>query len=177
MNARIGRRFIGVSVALLMLTAAGAKAADEWGIEGEKVVRWTGTVVDLLCELSGDCPANCGGGKRQLGLLKENGTLWPVVKNNDPFAGAVDDLIAFCGKKIVADGLEIHNAKMKLFQIQFKRLAPNGKWSRANQFTKNWSKRNGGADGGKWIWKDKTVKTLLDRDGVLGVPGLKPPKE
>lgn len=150
------------------------QAADEWGIEGEKVVRYEAKVVDVLCELSGDCPANCGEGKRQLGLLKNDGTLWPVVKNNDPFAGAVDDLIEFCGKKVIADGLEIHNPKMKIFQLQFKRLAPDGKWSRANQFTKNWSKRNGGQDGGSWIWEDKTVQALIEKDGVLGVPGLKP---
>ncbi len=165
------------AIAVLSAFSSLAQAADGWGIEGEKVVRYDAKVVDILCELSGDCPANCGGGKRQLGLLKDDGTLWPVVKNNDPFAGAVDDLIEYCGKKITADGLEIHNAKMKIFQLQFKRLAPDGKWSRANWFTRNWSKRNGGEDGGGWIWEDKTVQALIAKDGVLGVPGMKPPKE
>lgn len=167
------RVIAGLFVAALM-TISSAQAADGWGIEGEKVVRYDAKVVDILCELTGDCPANCGGGKRQLGLLKPDGTLWPVVKNNDPFAGAADDLIAFCGKMVTADGLEIHNPKMKIFQLQFKRLAPDGKWSRANQFTKNWAKRNKTDDGSGWIWEDKTVNELIAKDGVLGVPGLKP---
>ena len=29
------------------------------------------TVVDPLCELTGDCPDNCGDGKRQLALVRE----------------------------------------------------------------------------------------------------------
>ena len=128
----------------------------------------------MLCELTGDCPANCGGGKRQLGLLKTDGTLWPVAKNNDPFAGATDDLIEFCGKTITADGLEIHSPKMKIFQLQFKRPAPDGKWARANWFTRNWGERNPGKDADSWIWEDETVKKLIAEDGVLGVPGLKP---
>ena len=152
--------------AVLSAFSSLAQTADEWGIEGEKVVRYDAKVVDILYELSGDCPANCGGDKRQLGLLKDDGTLWPVVKNNDLFAGAVDDLIEYCGKKITADGLEIHNAKMKIFQLQFKRLAPDGKWNRANWFTRNWSKRNGGEDGVGWIWEDKTVQALIAKDGV-----------
>jgi len=142
------------------------QAANEWAVEGEKVVRYDAKVVDILYELSVDYPANCGGSKRQLRLLKDDGTLWPVVKNNDLFAGAVDDLIEYCGKKITADGLEIHNAILKILQLQFKRLAPHGKWKRANWFTRNWSKRNGGEDGGVWIWEDKTVQALIAEDGV-----------
>ncbi|MBG03937.1 MAG: hypothetical protein CMM59_07655 [Rhodospirillaceae bacterium] len=169
------RKFLTLGAAFTVLFGIStAQAADGWGIAGEKVVRWDAKVVDILCELSGDCPANCGDGKRQLGLLKDDGTLWPVVKNNDPFVGGVDDLIQFCGKKITADGLEIHNAKMNIFQLQFKRLAPDGKWSRANWFTKNWAKRNGAEDGSGWIWEDKTVQELIAKDGVLGVPGMKP---
>jgi len=111
-------KLIAMVAAIAMLSAFSSlsQTADGWGIQGEKVVRYDAKVVDILCELSGDCPANCSGGKRYLGLLKGDGTLWPVVNNNDPFAGAVDDLIEHCGKKITTDGLEIHNAKMKIFQ-------------------------------------------------------------
>jgi hypothetical protein len=93
-------KLIAMVAAIAMLSAFSSlsQTADGWGIQGEKVVRYDAKVVDILCELSGD------------------GTLWPVVNNNDPFAGAVDDLIEYCGKKITTDGLEIHNAKMKIFQ-------------------------------------------------------------
>ena len=122
----------------------------------------------------------CGNGKRQLGLLFDNGKLVPVVKNNDPFAGAVADLISFCGKRIVADGLLISNPKMTMFQLQFKRAAPKGKlkgpWSRANWFTRDWAKANPGKAGNQWFKHDTRIKDAVAKDGVLGIPGLKPPK-
>ncbi len=75
---------------------------------------------------------------------------------------------------LTADGLMITNPKMPLFNLQFKRLAPDGKWSRANWFAKKWSKANGGQDASQWFRNDATVKKLIDQDGVFGVPGLKP---
>ena len=153
------------------------QAAEEWGIDGEKKARFEAKVVDVLCELTGNCPANCGSGKRQLGLLKDDGTLVFAVKNNEIFAGAANDLIGFCGKRIIADGLLVNNKKMNLFALQFKKLAPDGKWSRANQFGKDWSKVNGGKAAGQWFKNDPTVKKLISEQGVYGIPGLKPPKE
>ncbi|HIM45255.1 MAG TPA: hypothetical protein EYM34_03190, partial [Alphaproteobacteria bacterium] len=50
-------------------------AADSWGLPGEEEVRFDAKVTDVLCVLSGDCPPDCGGGKRVLGLLKEDGEL------------------------------------------------------------------------------------------------------
>ncbi len=149
-------------------------AAEEWGIEGEKKVRVEATVVDLLCEVTGNCTANCGGGRRQLGLLYDNGRLVPAVKNMDPFAGTASDLIQFCGKRIIADGLLIENKKMPMFALQFVRLAPDGKWRRANRFGKEWAKRNGRKDAKNWFRHDPLVKKTIAKDGVLGIPGLKP---
>ena len=158
-----------------------AQAAEEWGIEGEKVTRITVKVVDVLCELTGECPANCGGGKRQLGFVTDKGKLILAVKNNDPFAGATDDLIEFCGKKIVADGLLITHPKMTLFQLQFKRLAPDGKWAGATWFVRNWAKRHSVAGDSKkaeaWYNHDELIKATIAKDGVFGIPGLKPEKE
>ena len=131
----------------LMLAVGGAQAADEWGIEHEKKSRVDAKVVDLLCEVTGQCTDNCGGGKRQLGLLFDDGRLVSVVKNFDIFAGATVDLVSYCGKRITADGLMISNPKMPMFAIQFKREAPDGKWSRANWFIKEWSKANPGKPG------------------------------
>ena len=120
------KRIAIIALAALLLGSISAEAADEWGIDHEQVARWDGKVVDLLCELSGDCPANCGDGKRQLGLILDDGRLIPVLKNFDPFAGAQADLKDFCGKRVTADGLFIDNPKMPMFALQFKRPAPDG---------------------------------------------------
>lgn len=155
-----------------------AHAADEWGIEHEKILRVEAKVVDIKCELTGKCAPHCGKGNNQLGLLMDDGKLVPVVKNADSFAGAASDLIAFCNKRIVADGLMITNPKMPLFALQFKKLASKeGKWSRANQFGKNWSKANGGKSAGQWFRDDVIVAKIIKKDGVFGIPGLKPDAE
>ena len=164
----------GLSLAAL-IWAAPAWSANEWGIEHEEKARFDAKVVDVLCELTGDCPANCGDGKRQFGLLRDDGTLVLVAKNFDPFAGAANDLIEFCGKTITADGLMIKDPLMPLFVLQFKRLAPDGKWSRGNQFTKDWAAANPGkGKPNQWFRNDAEVKRILAKKGVLGIPGLKP---
>ena len=165
--------------ALAGATALGssAMAAEEWGIDGEKVARFDAKVVDIVCELTGDCPANCGDGKRQLGLLQADGKLVLPVKNQDIFAGVIQDLLPFCGKTVTADGLMITTKHMPVFALQFKREAPDGKWSRANWFGKEWSKANGGQKSGQWFKSDPRVLKAIKRDGVYGIPGLKPPKE
>ena len=161
----------------LMVSVSAAEAAEGWGIDHEKETRVEAKVVDLLCEVTGDCVDNCGGGKRQLGLLFDDGKLVPVVKNFDIFAGAVEDLASFCGKRITADGLMIANPKMPMFALQFKREAPDGKWSRANWYIKKWSKANPGKPGKAWYKHDTRVLELIAKDGVYGIPGLKPPAE
>jgi hypothetical protein len=170
--------FISAAAGLALTTSV--FAAEGWGIDHEKVTRTEATVVDLLCEIAGNCLPNCGNGKRQLGLLLDSGKLVPVVKNNDPFAGAVTELKSFCNKRIIADGLLISNPKMSIFQLQFFRAAPKGKpkgrWNGAKWFTRNWAKDNPGKDAGRWFENDKLVKELIAKDGVLGIPGLKPPK-
>ena len=120
------------------LGATTAQAADSWGIEHEEKVRFQGTVVDILCELTGDCPADCGAGTRQLGVLRDDDSLMLATKNFDPFAGATHDLIGFCGQRVEVDGLLIKDPLATLLAVQFVRAAPDGKWSRAVKFTKDW---------------------------------------
>ena len=51
-------RTIAISLGLLLATMATAvQAANEWGIDHEAKARFEATVVDVLCELTGDCPA------------------------------------------------------------------------------------------------------------------------
>ncbi|MEL7205406.1 MAG: hypothetical protein AAGL19_14595, partial [Pseudomonadota bacterium] len=55
-------------IALLALVATPVAAQDfsansearPWNLVAEVPARFEATVVDLLCELAGDCPANCG---------------------------------------------------------------------------------------------------------------------
>lgn len=107
-----------------------AEAADEWGLIGEEVTRFEATVVDVRCELTGDCPAGCGDGARQLGLFTDEGKLILAYKNGLPFAGAVVELAPFGAKRVVVDGLFTTNRNVTVFALQFVRQAPDGKWGR-----------------------------------------------
>jgi len=160
--------------ALFFSFSLSANAANEWGIDGEEKARFKAKVVDIACEISGSCPANCGDAKRQLGLLKEDGTLLLVPKNLDTFAGAASDLIAFCQKQIIADGLLIKNEKVNMFALQFLRLAPDGEWQRASSFIKNWAKQNPEKDADEWYRFDPMIQAEIKKNGVFGIPGLVP---
>jgi hypothetical protein len=150
-----------------------AQAAQGWGLPEEEEVRFDATVVDVLCELTGDCPDNCGNGTRQLGLLDDEGVLHLAVKNFTPFTGATWELQQFCGVKVTADGLFTTNRGYRIFAIQFVREAPEGKWQRANRFTSQWAERNGVAPDSKaakqWFRNDPEVQRLIDENGVFGL--------
>ncbi len=150
-----------------------AQAAQEWGLPEEEVARFEATVVDVLCELTGDCPDNCGNGARQLGLVDDEGVLHIVHKNFTPFTGASWELQDFCGKKVTADGLFTTNKGYKIFVLQFVREGADGKWQRANRFTSQWAERNGVAPDSKeakqWFRNDPEVQRLIDENGVFGL--------
>ena len=160
--------------ALACLIAGAASAADEWGIENEQIARFEAKVVDVLCELTGNCPADCGAGTRQLGLLKDDDTLVLVVKNLDAFGGAVADLVGFCGKRIVADGLMINDPRMPMMALQFRREAPDGAWRRANQLSLDWAAAHPDIPFGRWMRLDEQVNEAIEADGLLGIPGMLP---
>ena len=173
-------RTMTLLAALLFATvmAVPAYAADEWGIDGEKVERFEAKVVDILCELTGNCPKNCGDGGRQIGLLKADGQLVLVIKNNYPFTGAARELSDFCGKQVIADGLMIENRGSRFFTLQFVREAPDGKWRRANRWINKWAADNGvdpkSETANQWFRNDPTVKAIQKKEGgKLGIPGLK----
>src|SRR3546814_12122783 len=63
--------FFAIGFAVAFLIAANAQAANSWGLPNEEIVRYEAKVVDVLCELSGDCPADGGAGRRQLGLVTD----------------------------------------------------------------------------------------------------------
>ena len=157
---------------LLIGAAAPVLAANEWGIEYEEARELYGKVVDLACELSGSCPANCGDGRRQLGLLLKDGTLVPVIKGGTNFAGGTDDLIGQCGKSVHVDGLFINNPRMSFYFVQRIRSDKTGEWSKAKQWGKNWKAANPGKKLGRWFREDPRVAKIVAEGGKLGIPGL-----
>ncbi|HEY5597735.1 MAG TPA: hypothetical protein VIK47_02920, partial [Kiloniellales bacterium] len=168
------RIILGTMLLLAALAATGtARAADSWGLPNEEVARFEAKVVDVLCELAGDCPAACGAGKRQLGLLMDDGALILPLKDQVPFAGAADELTDFCGKRVVADGLFATNRGHKVFALQFVREAPDGKWQRANRFLPEWAAANGvdakSPAAQQWFRNDPQVKKLIAEQGKLGL--------
>lgn len=177
-------RYAIAALAGLALVAAphGARAAEAWGIEHEKEVKLTGKVVDLLCALrtatdpkaadAKDCPPDCGGGRRQLGLLTGAGKLHPAVKANADFAGATVDLAPYCGRTVEVDGLLIANPAATLLMVQALRTDPKAAFVKADRFLADWARQNGKAE--EWFRADPKVKAAIAADGVFGIRGLEP---
>lgn len=163
--------------------SAGAQAADfsagskakSWNLNGEEKALFSGKVVDVLCELAGDCPDNCGDGKRNLGILRDaDGQLVLVLKNGQPaFNGAADDLLPYCNMQVDVDGLLVGDdevVKAKFYQVQRIRVSGEEKWNRANLWTKRWAAKNPDAKGkGPWFRRDPRVKKQIAADGHFGL--------
>ncbi|WP_350334649.1 hypothetical protein [Coralliovum pocilloporae] len=168
---------LSMAAAVSLTIGTAAQAANSWGLDYEEEKELQAKVVDIACELSGDCPPNCGDGQRQLGLLTAEGTLIPVVKGGSLFAGGVDELLSSCNQQVHVDGLFIKNPIMHMYFVQRIKSRATGKWLRANQWRKNWAKRNPDIKKGKWFREDPLVKELVAQEGVFGIPGLEATEE
>ncbi|PPD15047.1 MAG: hypothetical protein CTY25_08095 [Methylobacterium sp.] len=168
-------RIVGLSLLLLVAALLPARAADPWGIAGEKEQVVIGQVVDVLCHLKKDCPANCGGGRRQLGIVDAEGRLRMVAKGQVDFANAVPDLLAYCGKRIEADGLLIENPVITLFFLQRIRHEGSADFQPAERFIQEWTARNGASS--EWFRDDPETKAIIGEVGPLGIKGLVPPPQ
>jgi hypothetical protein len=157
--------------ALLVGTNA-SRAANSWNLPGEEATRFDAKVVDVLCVLTGDCPADCGGGKRVMGLLRDSGELVLATKNAGPFTGTAHDLVPFCNQTVTADGLFTINYGVKTFALQFVK-PKDGDWRGANAFVKDWAKERSldlkDAKVKQWFRNDEMVKALIDEQGKLGL--------
>lgn len=176
----IGRAILAASVLAAAPLAAqdfsAGSEADSWNLLGEAPARFEARVVDILCELSGDCPADCGGGARQLGLLRSaDGVLVLPMKNGQPvFSGAVADLAPFCGQVVEVDGLLVGEpgaTPAPFYMVQ--RIRPEGAagFERANRFTTAWAEANpeAAAAGGEWFRADPGVRARIETEGHLGL--------
>jgi hypothetical protein len=172
------RGFLIVATAVVLaLASIPAWAANEWGIDGEEIAQFEARAVDVLCELTGDCPEDCGDGKRQMGLLTDDGTLILAVKSRTLFAGAVLDLVAWCNRRVEVDGLLIKADPMTFYMVQRLRQPGTEKWSGASAFSKAWARSNGQKNAKKWFRKDSLIKAVIEEFGPVGVPGAVIPKE
>jgi hypothetical protein len=168
------RQFLFAAAVGLSAWAFGdAWAAEEWGLPNEEVARFEAKVVDILCELTGDCPADCGGGARQLGLVTMTGELVLPAKNAVIFDGTAGELIEFCGQQVIVDGLFTTNRGYKIFALQFLRPAPDGQWRRANRWLGQWAREIGVAadsdEAGAWYANDTAIRRIIAEEGKLGL--------
>jgi len=148
--------------------------ARSWNLYAETPALFDATVVDVMCDITGDCPANCGDGSRQLGLKRTaDDVLVFVTKNNQPaFTGAAVDLLPYCGQEVTVDGLMIEDEDFPVKNIYLvQRIkAGDADWAKASQWTKVWAKENPDAKGkGPWFRRDPRVKAEIARDGYLGL--------
>lgn len=147
--------------------------ARPWNLETESKARFEGKVVDVLCELAGDCTEDCGAGRRQLGLVRSaDNALVLVNKNAQPvFSGGVEDLLPYCNQNVEVDGLLVGPEPTRLYLVQRIRTLPDGKWSRANRFTRVWNEKNpdGKAVKGPWFRKDPRITSRIEAEGYLGL--------
>lgn len=177
----MSRARFALALSLLALPAAaqdfsaGSEAAS-WGLLGESPARFSAEVVDVLCQITGDCPPDCGGGARQLGLLRTaDGVLVLPMKNGQPvFSGAVADLAPFCGQTVEVDGLlvgEPEATPAQFYMVQ--RIRPEGvaDFVPADRFTATWAVANpeAAAAGGDWFRADPAVRGFIAREGYLGL--------
>jgi hypothetical protein len=165
---------ISVLAGMVVCSAVGSvQAAEPWGIPHEKPVVLKGRVVEALCHLKGVCAADCGAGKRQLGILEADGRFRLVGKGQIDFAGAVPDLAGFCGREVEADGLLIENPAITLFFAQGVREAgSSAPFTPTDRFKTQWEARNGAAP--EWWRADPESNAILAETGPLGIKGLLP---
>lgn len=165
-------RGLVLALVLMPLACLSARAAESVGAQYENEIVLSGQVVDILCELTGNCPKNCGEGKRVLGLKTADNTIYLISKGTPIFANANESVLPFCAKDIDVDGLMIKNPKMPLLYIQKFRAKGAGEFKDADGFDAAWKAANGEAD--EWFRKDPLVVEQVSKNGPLGIPGLKP---
>ncbi|KNG92779.1 hypothetical protein [Pseudaestuariivita atlantica] len=169
--------------AALALVAAPLAAQDfsegsearSWNLYAEQPALFEAKVVDILCELTGDCPDNCGDGRRQLGLVRaaDNVLVFPNKNSQPAFTGAALELLPYCGQDVEVDGLMIEDPDLgatNVYLVQKIRTVGAEEWVKANTWTKKWAAANPEAKGkGPWFRRDPRVNAAIEADGYLGL--------
>lgn len=169
-------------VAAAVLAASPVLAADfsagsnakSWNLTGEAKATFSAKVTDAVCALTGDCPADCGAGKRSMVLIRAADDKTILVSKNlqTGFQGPNWDLAPYCGQTVEVDGLMVgEDPKLasQLFQVQ-QIKADGGEWQAAKGFTAPWKARNPDAAGkGPWFRRDPHINQRLETTGYLGL--------
>lgn len=162
------------SIALAEDFSKGSKAKD-FGLNEAVQSTFSAKVVDLLCEVAGDCADNCGAGNRQLGLVRDaDNKLITVLKNGQfSFNGAVEDLLPYCNQKVEVDGIMVGDAEehnTQFYMVQFIKAEGAAEFNKANKWTKAWTARNPDAKGkGPWFRRDPRVIKQIEANGHFGL--------
>lgn len=149
--------------------------AKSWNLYAEQPARFEAKVVDLLCEVTADCPADCGAGKRQLGLLRsvDNVLVYPNKNNQPVFSGAAYELLPFCGQQVEVDGLMLADPDIgaqNIYQLQKIRAVGAADWIKADKWTKAWQAANPEITGKQpWFRRDPRVNAEIAATGYFGL--------
>lgn len=149
--------------------------AESWNLYAEQPARFEAKVVDILCEVTGDCPADCGGGKRQLGLLRgaDQVLVYPNKNGQPVFSGAANELLPYCGQQVEVDGLMLSDPAVgaqNIYQLQKIRAVGASDWVKANRWTKDWQAANPESTGkDPWFRRDPRVNARILVTGYLGL--------
>lgn len=150
--------------------------AKEYGLAEEEKALFSGKVVDVLCELTGNCPDNCGDTKRVMGIVRENDNKLILVLKNGQFSfnGPVEDLIPYCNQKVDVDGLLIADPEdygAKFFMVQKIRKSGAPDWSKANKWVAAWKAKNPeiADQKGPWFRRDPRVAKQIEATGYFGL--------
>ncbi|MEM7488041.1 MAG: hypothetical protein AAF390_02845 [Pseudomonadota bacterium] len=149
--------------------------ARSWNLFAEVPARFTAVVSDPLCELAGQCADDCGGGARQLVLIREadDAMIFPLKNSQPAFTGAVAELAPFCGQQVEVDGLMIDDPEIgasNVYLVQTIRAVGDEEWIKANTWTKKWADENPEAAGdGPWFRRDPRILAEIEEEGYLGI--------
>ena len=173
----------GLVIATLLAAPAFAEGeysegseAKAWNVAGEEKARFNGTVVDVLCDLTGDCPADCGAGTRQLAIRRSADDKLILVSKNAQaaFTGAARELAPFCAQEVEVDGNLVGDPELtqtKFYQVQKIRAVGADEWVSANRWTKVWNEQNPDQAKvkGAWYRKDPLINAQIEAEGYLGL--------
>lgn len=149
--------------------------ARSWNLYAEVPATFEAKVVDVACELTGQCAENCGNGTRQMGLLRSaDDVLVLVMKNSQAnFMGGARDMALYCNQTVQVDGLLIDDPDLNAKNIYLvQRVKPEGasEWVRANKGSKLWAEDHPEAAGkGPWFRRDPRIKAIIAEEGYLGL--------
>jgi len=156
--------------------------ARSWNLFAEQPARFEATVVDIICEVAGDCVDNCGDGSRQLGLVRsaDNVLVYPNKNSQAAFTGAAVELLPYCGQEVEVDGLLLEDdyvGAINIYLVQSIRAVGEDEWVKGNRWTKVWAENHPDADGkGPWFRRDPRVLAEIAREGYFGL-GLEQDEE